>query len=179
MVDSAQAHDDALSCMSMSDDVLVSGSWDSTLKVWKVLPSGIDKPAIADFVDNDSEINCVAIHSHLIAAGAADGACLIPCVLKGASAAHFGCCAGTVMLWDYRTGQVVGQHQTKGPAKALQFAPDGNKLVVSTESGELTVLQLDGSVFISHRLADPARCIATDGRRAVLGTYPTSTLSTH
>jgi WD40 repeat protein len=62
----------------MSDDVLVSGSWDSTLKVWKVLPSGIDKPAIADFVDNDSEINCVAIHSHLIAAGAADGACLIP-----------------------------------------------------------------------------------------------------
>jgi factor associated with neutral sphingomyelinase activation len=73
VVDSVLAHDDALSCMDMSDDVLVSGSWDSTLKVWKVLPSGIDKVAIADFVDNDSEINCVAIHSHLIASGAADG----------------------------------------------------------------------------------------------------------
>jgi WD40 repeat protein len=64
----------------------------------------------------------------------------------------------------------VGQHQTKGPAKALQFTPDGKKLVLSTESGDLTVLQLDGSVFLNHRLEDPARCIATDGRRVVLGT---------
>lgn len=74
VVDSALAHDDAISCMDLRDDILVSGSWDSTLKVWKVLPSGIDKSPIADFVDNDSEINGVALHSHLTASGAADGA---------------------------------------------------------------------------------------------------------
>jgi len=60
--------------MGLSDDVLVSGSWDSTLKVWKVLPSGIAKSTIADFADNDSQINCVAIHFGLVASGAADGA---------------------------------------------------------------------------------------------------------
>lgn len=77
---------------------------------------------------------------------------------------------GTVMLWDHRSRQVVGQHQNKGPVKALQFVPDGSKLVLCTENGDLKTLHADGSIFQSYRLEDSPRCLTTDGRRVIVGT---------
>lgn len=77
--------------------------------------------------------------------------------------------AGTVMLWDQRSGQVMGQYQGKGAVKALRFTPDGSKLVLCAENGDLKSLHLDGSVFLSHRLEDSPRCLATDGRQVVIG----------
>jgi len=37
---------------------LITRSWDSTVKVWKTQPTGIDKALCTDFVDHESEVKC-------------------------------------------------------------------------------------------------------------------------
>jgi len=73
------------------------------------------------------------------------------------------------MIWDHRSGALVGRYSSTAAIQAIGFSPDGTKLALCSEIGELKILQTDGSVFLSHRLQDPAHCIAIDGRRVVLG----------
>jgi WD40 repeat protein len=75
VIDSHYAHDDAISCMALRDDVLVTGSWDATVKIWKCRPNGIEKVPLAAFVESDSEVKCIDI-SHdasLVVYGNEDG----------------------------------------------------------------------------------------------------------
>jgi len=40
VLDTLYAHDDAVSCIRLASDLLISGSWDSTVKIWKHSPTG-------------------------------------------------------------------------------------------------------------------------------------------
>jgi WD40 repeat protein len=63
--------------MALRDDVLVTGSWDATVKIWKCRPSGIEKVPLAAFVENDSEVKCIDINNDasLVIYGNEDGIC--------------------------------------------------------------------------------------------------------
>jgi factor associated with neutral sphingomyelinase activation len=43
IMDTLYAHDDAVSCIQLKNDTLATGSWDSTLKIWKYKSSGVSK----------------------------------------------------------------------------------------------------------------------------------------
>jgi WD40 repeat protein len=65
-MDSVRAHEDAVSCLSWGtkDQVLVSGSWDCSVRVWQGMADGRRiKPSsslIAQF-DHDAHITCLSL----------------------------------------------------------------------------------------------------------------------
>jgi len=75
VVETLAGHDDAVSCMSLTGDTLVTGSWDCAVKAWRVTPSAIQRLPIADFNDHDTTIKCLTLDSsaNLIASASADG----------------------------------------------------------------------------------------------------------
>jgi len=66
VIDVLQGHEDAVSCLAWSSihQVIISGSWDCTVKVWHGYTSGSKiKPAecfIAQ-LDHDSKVTCINI----------------------------------------------------------------------------------------------------------------------
>jgi factor associated with neutral sphingomyelinase activation len=79
VLDTLAAHDDAVSCLAMRGESLVTGSWDSTVKLWSVRPAGIAKAPLADFIDNETEVRAIDISpdGRLVVSGAADGTMMV------------------------------------------------------------------------------------------------------
>ena len=70
------AHDDAVSCLITNDSnskYMCSGSWDSTVKVWELIPRGINPTPVYTAYDHDAEVNCVAMHGNIFVSGGNDG----------------------------------------------------------------------------------------------------------
>lgn len=92
--DTVAAHDDAVSCLCLRNDVVVTGSWDATVKVtyslssfgvnyhshlfskktWGYSSSGLSKMPLTDF-DFEAEVHCIdaAQQGNIAVSGAADG----------------------------------------------------------------------------------------------------------
>lgn len=83
IVTSVQAHDDAVSCMSVRGSQMVTGSWDTTVKVFSVTDSSIHPIPAHELAEHDSAITAVGIDERGT------------CVVSGAE-------DGGVMLWDVR-----------------------------------------------------------------------------
>lgn len=75
VIDTLIGHDDAVSCMSLTADTLVTGSWDSAVKAWRVTPSALQRLPIADFNDHDTTVKCIHLDSsaNLLASASSDG----------------------------------------------------------------------------------------------------------
>ena len=70
------AHDDAVSCLTTNESngkYICSGSWDSTVKIWELISSGINTTPIYTAYDHDAEVNCVAMYGNLFVSGGNDG----------------------------------------------------------------------------------------------------------
>jgi factor associated with neutral sphingomyelinase activation len=73
MIQQLNAHDDAVSCLANSGEYLCSGSWDSTVKIWKLTSKGLDDNPVFTGYDHDAEVNCVAIRDNIFVSGGNDG----------------------------------------------------------------------------------------------------------
>ncbi len=75
VIDTVSAHDDAVSCLCLRRDILISGSWDATVKVWQFKGNSLNRLPLAEFTDHDTEIHCVDVDTQctVAASGAADG----------------------------------------------------------------------------------------------------------
>ncbi|XP_015523883.2 protein FAN isoform X1 [Neodiprion lecontei] len=87
IVDTLPGHEDAVSCLawSSSRNILVSGSWDCTAKVWRSCSSGKKiKPAecLLAQLDHDAKITCINISGDdkLLACGTEDGELFLWCL---------------------------------------------------------------------------------------------------
>lgn len=66
IIDVLQGHEDAVSCLALSTtrQIIISGSWDCTAKVWQSYSSGTKiKPAecLIAQLDHDSKVTCINI----------------------------------------------------------------------------------------------------------------------
>jgi len=79
ILDTLNGHDDAVSNLKLCGDILVTSSWDSSVKVWKITNNSINKTPIAEFLDHDTEVKSVDIDrtATLIASGGTDGSIII------------------------------------------------------------------------------------------------------
>lgn len=78
IVGSCPAHDDAVAGLSMAGDRLVSGGWDSTVKVWQVREDSLSE-ALMELDEHDSEIKCVDLSSdgNIAVSGGEDGSAIV------------------------------------------------------------------------------------------------------
>jgi WD40 repeat protein len=162
VVSEVQAHDDAVSAMSVAGASsggtrMLTGSWDTTCRVFAVSESAIGEHPLRTFAEHDSAITAVAL----------DGA---------AATAVSGGEDGSLFLWDVRAkeghGRAIEGFADHCAVKSLAFAPEARwgasaDFVVSAADGSLRHMDA-GSGRILSRLAGPSsgaalNCVRTDG----------------
>ena len=121
------AHDDAVSCLQIRGDIVVSGSWDSAIKSWKLHNSALAPLHRFDNVTNHSEVKCIDL--------SADGNICV-----------FGTANGSAVLCDHRTPGL--QHSLQFHQDAVQcitLSPDGRHFFTGGRDG--VVKCIDSSTF--------------------------------
>nr|CAD7574462.1 unnamed protein product [Timema californicum] len=157
IVDSIRAHEDAVSCLcwTNSTQMLVSGSWDCSIRIWQGMAEGKRiKPATALVaqLDHDAHITCLDITR--------DGELLVS-----------GTQEGDLFLW-YMESHLLKQKMQghSGSVYAASFSPDSKKLVSCGEDGSFKVVDLStGMLLYSKTLEEELRCLCWDGFTLLLG----------
>jgi WD40 repeat protein len=114
-------HSASVSCLAFKPgdpDILVSGSWDKTLKIWD-----LSTPACLSTVNVDSTVKSVAFSpdGDMIAAG---------------------CHNGTINLMDALTGQVKRSVNVDSRAWSVAFSPCGKTMAVGCDDGTVAIVDV-------------------------------------
>ncbi|MFC1637009.1 protein kinase [Planctomycetota bacterium] len=111
------AQSDYVACVSFSPqgDILASGSYDKTVKLWN--------PA-------NGQLKCTLPHTDQVRSlsFSPDGKTLAT-----------GCYDGTLQLWDVHTGQVTVTISGDNPISSVVFSPDGRTLATARFNGHVTL----------------------------------------
>lgn len=147
------AHEDAVSSMALSDTHLLTGSWDSTVKLWQRKPPGLHKIPIASFFDHETEVKCVAISDdgRLGVSGAIDG---------------------VIHIFDIRSAKSVQSVQAhQDSVNQLSFTGDNKKLVSCSDDTTAKLREVGGSEITSLSTVGPASCLLADpsGQLVIIG----------
>lgn len=144
------AHDDTVSCLTLRENVLVSGSWDTTMKVWNVTKTGLHPDPLMELSCLDSAIKAVHLNfdMNMALCGSEDG---------------------MLAIADIRSGHVVRTWSAHEDAIAsAQFTTDG-RIISCSVAGTLKVQESNGNDIFSVQIADGFHCMATNGTRLLTG----------
>ncbi|KAL3282016.1 hypothetical protein HHI36_005219 [Cryptolaemus montrouzieri] len=116
VTESVFAHEDAITCMSwgIKSNLLVSGSGDCTVKVWKGLnTNGVIKPiqCLHKQIDHNSQVNCLVFDqgNNYLAVGTEDG---------------------EVYIWETVEFTLFKKYQFGSSIKCMDYSPDSTKLAL-------------------------------------------------
>ena len=156
------AHDAAVSCGRLRGNVLCTGAWDATVKLWSVSDLCGAEDACGPFlelVDHEAPVTCVALASNasLVVAGADDGALLI---------------------WDARPAARLDRAPV-GDAIISLAAPvvcvdiysgaAGDRIIAAAEDGRIIEVALDGGELRRFDIIGEPRClVAAEAARGAL-----------
>ena len=157
-----QGHDDGISCIDLDSKgkILVSGSWDATVKVFELKENSLPNKSLPPFyIDNGCISIAIDDSSQYVAAGAEDG---------------------TVVVWDLKTMNVEFTYQLSQGGVMVScvkwfphsisrlFHNQGNfnsiKLICSSIDGSIACIDVTGRVFAGARIDCGINAIETDGR---------------
>ncbi|KAI6657447.1 Protein FAN [Oopsacas minuta] len=132
------AHDSSVTCLAWSSNILVTGSWDTSVKIWDYTPTKgagpINTPQIRGDLDHDCELTSVDIDS--------TGALLVS-----------GCADGSVCLWDAQSMEKIAEKRISATSVcSCLFSPDSKSLAVCTEDGMIHIYSVaEGLPLITTR----------------------------
>jgi WD40 repeat protein len=162
VVGKKQGHDDGISCIDMDSKgkLLVTGSWDATVKVFELKENSLPSKSLPPFyMDN----GCVSISiddsSRYVAAGAEDG-CVIVWDLKKMNVeftyqlSHGGMMVSCVKWFPHAISQVF---HNQGNFNSI-------KLICSSIDGSIACIDVTGRVFAGARFEYGINALETDGR---------------
>eukprot|EP00795_Rhopilema_esculentum_P001333 gene1333-15731_t len=138
-------HNDAVSSMCWKNNILVTASWDSTVKVWFFDPKQFSKkrgpPELQGELDHDTEVTAVDLHvdgdEKLIVSGTKDG--------------H-------IFLWNLDSMVLRSQHW------------NGQRILSCSEDQFMKVIDVDtGLEIYSKDIDQPIRSASSDGQLVVAG----------
>eukprot|EP00051_Salpingoeca_urceolata_P022257 m.358163 g.358163 ORF g.358163 m.358163 type:complete len:945 (-) comp19945_c1_seq18:166-3000(-) len=158
LLDSWAVHDDAVSDLILRDGLMVTASWDSTIKVWTMESEDLDAPKkpfeayLGELAEHSEEVSCLDYNtaSKLTASGGKDG---------------------LVMIWDLATRSLVHSFEAHhGAVHGVAWSPDGRRVVSCGEDNMLKVwdIELLSDVF-SVDAGDELHCVAFDGQVCLAG----------
>lgn len=154
VVTTIQAHDDTVSCLALCDQLLVSGSWDTSFKVWQLTPSGVSQDPMLELSCLDSAVRTVHLdmEAQLALCGSDDG---------------------MLAVADIRSGSVVKTWSAHDDAiAAAQFTNDG-RIISCSAVGTMKVQDgIRGSEpkdIFAINIPTGFHCFATNGTRLITG----------
>ena len=178
------AHDDAVSCVQLLGDQIITGSWDSTVRLWQFRAGSISHTATAVLLEGDAGISCVELSARPSAAisGSNDGALVLydlrayaPCATVMAHTdcvkrVQFGAQAkivsisddGHLKIWDARRFSSEGTSAmfdillTSKPTSMALDVPS-NTAFIGTESGTVELWDITGATGASPCCVLPCR----------------------
>ncbi|XP_046385012.1 protein FAN-like [Ischnura elegans] len=145
-------HPDAISCLSWAGCLLATGSWDGSVRLWRLSPPpaliGNPARALVAQLDHEARVTCID-HSEraaLLASGTEDG---------------------DVLLWSLVTFAVQCRLEGHSPSgvTAVRFSADGARLVSCGMDSYFRVFDLSTRMQVYCRAMDEAlRCLAWDSK---------------
>ncbi|XP_044266497.1 protein FAN-like isoform X1 [Tribolium madens] len=157
VTESVLAHEDAITCMcwGKKSNILVSGSGDCTVKIWKGLNNnGIIKPiqCLQKQIDHNSHVNCLDFDSdnkHL-AVGTEDG---------------------EVYIWKTNEFTLYKKYAIHSSSiTAINYSPDGLKLALGGKNKTLQIVDVEtGLPVFTKTLKSAISCMKWVGFLIVLG----------
>ena len=122
-------HTQQVQSLAFSSDgiLLVSGSWDNTVKLWDVQTGGVVKP----FYGHTSGVRSVSISADntMIASGSQDK---------------------TICLWNVETGSCLFAREHRDYVRSVAFSPTDSQLLLSSSEGTVKQWSIDG-----HQIGSP------------------------
>ncbi|XP_070575197.1 protein FAN-like isoform X2 [Ptychodera flava] len=156
-VDTIMAHDDAVSSIWWDNDILVTASWDSTIKMWNYSPSNGGKRTLPTEViaelDHETGVSCLCVSN--------DGTM----ILSGTK-------EGQVYLWDAETHVLISQkHVHSGVVHDVKFSPDGQRVLSCGDDHFMRVIDVhSGTEVYAKDAGEELRCLCWDGSTVLAGT---------
>ncbi|KAJ8303155.1 hypothetical protein KUTeg_019551 [Tegillarca granosa] len=156
ILDTLMAHDDAVSHVNWKNNVLMTSSWDSTVKVWNFTPPGHHHSfTAAEFVgqlDHDSGVSCQFV----------DDNCTI--LVTGTK-------EGMVYIWDMNTLYPIAEHSVhSGNVNAVLLSTDCRRLLSCGDDCYLRVMDIEtGTEIFVKDLHHQLLCLRWNGHLLVAG----------
>jgi len=196
MIQQLNAHDDAVSCLANSGEYLCSGSWDSTVKIWKLTSKGLDDNPVYTGYDHDAEVNCVAIRDNIFVSGGNDGTLAVNDLNDGDGSPAFAffehesplvdirwytekrfvcACEKNINVHDESAGWSV-LYSVNAPRPIMSLATFKSFLLSGGSDGTLQVWESKGDAIVEawsmevSGAAITAIGVSDDGQTIVLGT---------
>ncbi|XP_054707013.1 LOW QUALITY PROTEIN: protein FAN-like [Uloborus diversus] len=148
------AHDDSVTDVFFSNNLLVTASMDSTAKVWSYELGESARPnfSLSAELDHEASVLCLSVN-------------------EGRTLLVTGTCTGYLYIWDLVSFCLVGQHlYHSGVIHAVPFSPDGQKVATCGSDGTLKVIDVQtATLLFSAEAGEQLRCLCWDGSTAVLG----------
>jgi len=162
------AHSDAVSCLGWSRDsrgssegesrgLLASGSWDSSVKVWRCdgeKDYGVVAADLLAVLDHGSQVTCLDIQAQAgqIVTGTREGEVVLWCLETNSS-------------WSVQ--QQLPSHARQ--VNALAFSPAGTQVISAGSDFYMKVFDLKtGTVIFSKNLGEEIVCVCWDGLLALV-----------
>lgn len=138
VIENVLAHEDAITCLcfDQKSNLLVSGSGDCTVKVWKGLNNnGHIKPiqCLQKQIDHNSQVNCLSFNStnHHLAVGTEDG---------------------DVYVWDMSTFLLFKKYIQSSSITAINYSPDGMKLAIGSRDMTFQIIDVNTGLSVFSKI---------------------------
>lgn len=129
VIDTLIPHDDAVSSLVIRGNNLLTGSWDSSIKLWRILDSGLDKVPLCDFPYLEAEVKHVDIN-------------------KDSTTCLSGTGDGLITLSDVRSNHhFQGWQHYQSSVVFVKFLKDSERLVAAFFDGHVVIQDLQGHIL--------------------------------
>jgi len=130
-------HEDAVSCLALDGNFLVSGSQDKSIRIWNLLAQD----------EEDSQVKQLPGHRRTVED-----------LLVIASSGHVVSCAtdGHIKCWDYTSEELVYEIEVQEELLCIEYKKSTHQIVAGTESNKVLVFPLPEKVGTSGYSSTPS-----------------------
>ncbi|XP_065828267.1 protein FAN-like [Oscarella lobularis] len=157
VLDSLVGHDDAVTSVCWKNGLMLTSSWDSSVKVWDYTPESGGKkgppPSQRAELEHETGVNCLDFD-------------------PGSMQAVAGMADGSLILWSINDQMIIGQHSihSDGGIKAVRFSPDGQTVLSVGADQYMKVLDVKtGTEVYSKQFKEGLRCLAWNNEVVLAG----------